>query len=172
VEDNSVWYNRGGKSYIETFGDPYYGNCSGSRPVFCTPLEGDKVNLSAVAVTKDGTVWFASGILFNEPDDVNYGLAAHVPHKGFTYYDPVKDAGLPEVNVRDMLALPDGRLVLAGLSTGLSIWDPATGKHVNIRAGQGIPDDHVLRVQLDTMVDPPALQVATKGGAAVLRVLP
>ena len=41
-----------------------------------------------------------------------------------------------------------------------------------IRAGQGIPDDQVWRLQLDTMVDPPALQVATSGGAAVLRVLP
>jgi hypothetical protein len=30
----------------------------------------------------------------------------------------------------------------------------------------------VLRIQLDTMVDPPALHVATRGGAAVLRVLP
>ena len=85
-------------------------------------------------------IFGASGILFNESDDVNYGLAAHVPRKGFTYYDPVKDAGLPEVNVRDMLALPDGRLVLAGPTTGLSIWDPASGTHVNIRAGQGIPD--------------------------------
>jgi hypothetical protein len=30
----------------------------------------------------------------------------------------------------------------------------------------------VLRLQLDTMVNPPALLVATTGGAAVLRVLP
>jgi hypothetical protein len=41
-----------------------------------------------------------------------------------------------------------------------------------MRAGQGIPNDSVLRIQLDTMVDPPALHVATRGGAAVLRVLP
>ncbi len=118
VADNSVWYNRGGRSYSETYGDPYSGNCSGSRPVFCAPLEGDPVNLSAVAVTKDGMVWFASGILFNEAGDVNYGLAAHTPRKGFRYYDPVADAGLPEANVRDMVALPDGRLVLAGPSSG------------------------------------------------------
>ena len=47
-----------------------------------------------------------------------------------------------------------------------------TGKRASIRAGQGIPDDGILRIQLDTMVDPPALQVATRGGATVLRVLP
>ncbi len=39
------------------FGDPY----PGSPPVFNPPVEGDPVNLRGVAVTKDGTVWFASG---------------------------------------------------------------------------------------------------------------
>ena len=57
-------------------------------------------------------------------------------------------------------------------SSGLSIWNPKTGAHTSIRAGQGIPDDGVMRIQLDTMVDPPALHVATRGGAAVLRALP
>ena len=77
-----------------------------------------------------------------------------------------------EVNVRDLVALPDGRLVLAGPNSGLVFWDPATGKHTQVRAGGGIPDDHVLRLELDTMVNPPALHVSTYGGAAVLRVLP
>ena len=79
---------------------------------------------------------------------------------------------MTESNVRDMVALPDGRLVLAGPNTGLVIWDPASGKHTAIRAGQGIPDDRVYRIEVDSMVDPPALHVATAGGAAVLRVLP
>ncbi len=79
---------------------------------------------------------------------------------------------MSESHIRDMIALPDGRLVVAGLSSGLVFWDPATGKRTYMRAGQGIPDDGVLRLQLDTMVDPPALMVATRGGAAVLRVLP
>ena len=39
------------------------------------------------------------------------------------------------------------------------------------RAGR-IPSDNVLRLELDTMVKPPALHVATEAGAAVLRVLP
>ena len=172
VADNTVWYNRGGKSFLQAFGDPYYGNCSGSVPVFCIPQEGDFVNLSAVAVTKDGTVWFSSGVLYNEAGDVNYGIASYAPHKGFTYFHPIRDAGMVEVNVKDMLALPDGRLVLAGPNSGLSIWNPNTGAHSSIRAGQGIPDDGVMRIQLDTMVDPPALHVATRGGAAVLRALP
>ncbi len=172
VADNSVWYDRGGKSFLQAFGDPYYGNCSGNRPVFCTPQEGDYVDLSAVTVTKDGTVWFASGVLYNEPGEVNYGIASWAPHKGFTYYDPVRDAGMAESDVQDMLALPDGRLVLAGPNSGLVLWNPTTGQHVSIHAGQGIPNDGVLRIALDTMVDPPALQVATRGGAAVLRALP
>ncbi|HET9753183.1 MAG TPA: WD40 repeat domain-containing protein, partial [Myxococcales bacterium] len=80
--------------------------------------------------------------------------------------------GMLEENVADMLALPDGRLVLAGGTTGLVFWDPGTGEHVSLRAGHGIPDDHVIQLELDTMVDPPALHVATRGGAAVLRILP
>ena len=172
VADNSVWYSRGGGSFLEGFGDPYYGNCSGSRPVFCPPQEGDIVSLTAATVTKDGTTWFASGITYGEPGEVNYGIASFFPRKGFNYFDPIRDAGMAEQNVKDMLALPDGRLVLAAPNTGLTLWDPVTGKRSSIRVGQGIPDDGILRIQLDTMVDPPALQVATRGGATVLRVLP
>jgi hypothetical protein len=177
--DNAVWFNRGGKSFSQAFGDPYT-FCDGGRPVFCVPQEGDFVNLSAVAVTSyplDPTqdqVWFSSGVIYGDPGDVNYGVARFLVHpKGldqqWTYYDPVRDIGMAEVNVRDMLALPDGRLVLAGPNSGLTFWDPATGMHSTLRAGQGIPSDQVYRMELDTMVNPPALHVATAGGAAVLR---
>jgi hypothetical protein len=71
-----------------------------------------------------------------------------------------------------MVALPDGRLVLAGISTGLVFCDPVTGAHTALHAGSGIPHDTVFRLELDSMVDPPALHVATAGGAAVLRILP
>ena len=158
-----------------SYGSEYEGNCSGVRPVFCPPLAGDPVNISAVTVTKDGKVWFASGTLFNEPKDVPYGIASVEnpgTHDKFTYYDPVRDVGLSGADVRDLLALPDGRLVVAGLHGGLVIWNPTTGAKTSIQAGQDIPSDRVLRLQLDTMVNPPALLVATTGGAAVLRVLP
>jgi hypothetical protein len=168
--ENSIWFDRGGKSFATAFGDPYEGNCVGNRPVFCAPLEGDPVNMSAVAVAKDGRVWFASGPIYSGKEDVPYGLAAW-NGRTFTYYDPIRDAGLSEVNVRDLVALPDGRLVLASPNSGLVIWDPATGARQRIRAGGGIPDDHVTRLQLDTMVDPPALQISTWGGAAVIRMV-
>jgi len=84
----------------------------------------------------------------------------------------VRDVGLGETSVSDLVALPDGRLAMAGPNTGLVLWDPASGRRTALHAGQGIPDDHVLRLELDTMVDPPALHVSTWGGAAVLRVLP
>lgn len=176
LADNSEWYitprsNDHQSAFDPAFGDGYDGNCSGNRPVFCAPLEGDVVNLSAVTVAKDGKVWFASGTLYNDATDVPYGIAAW-DGRQFTYYDPVRDVGVPESHIRDMIALPDGRLVVAGLNSGLVFWDPQTGKRTSMRAGQGIPNDSVLRIQLDTMVDPPALHVATRGGAAVLRVLP
>ena len=55
---------------------------------------------------------------------------------------------------------------MAGPNSGLVVWDPVTGKHFAIRAGGGIPSDQVYRLEVDTMVDPPALHVATAGGAA------
>jgi hypothetical protein len=175
VADNSLWFKQGGAAYAAprgmSFGDPYYGNCSGSRPVFCVPLEGDIVNLSAVTVATDGRVWFANSIFSSDPAERSYGIAVY-DGKSFTYFDPVSDAGMSEVNVRDMVALPDGRLVLAGASTGLVFWDPVKGTHTQVRGGQGIPDDHVHRLELDTMVNPPALHVSTWGGATVLRVWP
>jgi hypothetical protein len=175
VADNTEWWQTprvdGRPANDPSFGDPYNGNCSGNRPIFCPPLEGDPVNISAVTVAKDGKIWFASGSIFHEAQDVPYGIAS-LDGYHFTYYDPVRDVGLPEADVRDLLALPDGRLVVAGLHSGLVIWDPVTGKHTSIRGGQDIPDDGVLRIQLDTMVDPPALHVATRAGATVLRVLP
>ena len=175
VADNSLWFKQGGAAYAPprgmSFGDPYYGNCSGSRPVFCVPLEGDIVNLSAVTVATDGRVWFANSIFSSDPAERSYGIAVY-DGKSFTYFDPVSDAGMSEVNVRDMVALPDGRLVLAGATTGLVFWDPVKGTHTQVRGGQGIPDDHVHRLELDTMVNPPALHVSTWGGATVLRVWP
>src|SRR5581483_5260336 len=128
--------------------------------------------ISAMAVTKDGNIWFSSGTVFNDPADAPYGIASTPDGFHFTHYDPVRDLGMSESHIRDRIALPDGRLGVARLSCGLVFWDPATGKRTYMRAGQGIPDDGVLRLQLDTMVDPPALMVATRGGAAVLRVLP
>jgi hypothetical protein len=79
---------------------------------------------------------------------------------------------MSEQAVQDIVALPDGRIVLAGPSTGLVFYDPATRQRVAMRAGQGIPDDRVTQLELDTMVDPPALHVSTFGGAATIRVFP
>jgi len=76
-----------------------------ARPVFCVPQEGDVVNLSAVTVTPDGNIWWASGVIYNGPAEVNYGIAVYDHHQ-FTYFDPVRGAGMAETNVRDMLALP------------------------------------------------------------------
>ncbi|HET9597376.1 MAG TPA: WD40 repeat domain-containing protein [Anaeromyxobacteraceae bacterium] len=147
------------------FGDPYPGN----PPVFFPPAEGDPVSLSAVAVTPDDHVWFGSQA--RDAGETNYGLATFKDHEGVVLLDPFQ-LGMAEGAVQDIAALPDGRVVLAGPSTGLTIYDPATKSHVNIRAGQGIPDDRVLAMELDDMVVPPALHVATRGGAAVITVFP
>lgn len=168
--DNRVWWTTPRTDDHRNAIDPALGD--GNCPGFCPPQEGDPVNISAMTVTKDGKIWFASGTVWNDPADVPYGIASTTDGYHFTRYDPVRDLGLPERHIRDMIALPDGRLVVAALDSGLVFWDPSSGTRTYIHAGQGIPNDSVLRIQLDTMVDPPALQVATRGGAAVLRVLP
>lgn len=90
----------------------------------------------------------------------------------FRYFDPMRDAGLGESDVRDMVALPDGRLALAGASSGLVFWNPQTGAHTSLHAGAELPDDHVFRLELDQMVSPPTLYVSTWAGVAALRKLP
>jgi hypothetical protein len=79
---------------------------------------------------------------------------------------------MSENNITDMIGLPDGRLVIAGGSSGLTFWNPNTGVHTSMQAGQGLPSDQVIRMELDLMVNPPALHVSTANGAATIRVFP
>jgi len=193
-QDGLGWAQRQGKGQTPfefSMGDYYSGGCSSGRPVFCVNREGDVVAISAVTETPDGLQWFASGPYNYQSDtlcadqktypnqkntgDKDLGFASFNPKTGqFAYYSPVADLGWAGTNVRDMLALPDGRIVFASPTSGLTIWDPLKrAPPVSIRASQGtIPSDLVLRLELDTMVNPPALHVATYGGAAVLRKLP
>jgi hypothetical protein len=193
-EGTTGWFQRGGNAYKDpktgqsySFGFQFCGTngtinmwngsawvtqgcspMSGTPPVFWPPAPGDPIGLSAVTETPDGKSWWASGPYGGDPA---YGLAMFDGHI-FHYFDPIGDAGMLEYHVVDIVAWPDGRLILASPSSGLTIWDPNKKTHVSIRAGQGIPDDRIVQLEVDKMVDPPALHVATRGGAAVLRVLP
>jgi hypothetical protein len=177
---NTGWFEQNRQDGKGNAINPAYGD--NNAAFFSVPVTGDPVNISAMAIVpkrgtpKPGTypytIWAASGTLSHDPTDVDYGIASSDKDFHFTHYDPIRDAGMAESDVHDMVALPDGRLVLAGPTTGLVFWDPNTGKHTAMRAGHGIPDDHVMSLEVDTMVDPPALHVATAGGAAVLRILP
>ncbi|HEX4386057.1 MAG TPA: WD40 repeat domain-containing protein [Myxococcales bacterium] len=172
---NADWYNtprKDGNAIAPALGDGYDSSLCGTStaPVFCPPQEGDPVNISATTVTPDGKIWWGSGTLFGDPRDIPYGLASFDGHH-FTYFTPAS-VGMSEETVRDLIALPDGRLVIASLNTGLVIWNPSTGQHTAIHAGQGIPSDRIYRMELDMMVSPPALHVSTASGAATLRVFP
>jgi len=166
TERLSLWHSRSGAAaYAVAFGDPYDPLTGKNPPVFRPPREGDPVDLSAVAVAKDGKVWFASG-----PQSTGakaYGIASW-DGTSFRYFDPIRDAGLSDSNVRDLVALPDGRLAVAGFS-GLVLWDPAAGRHVSVG---GLPGGNILALGLDARVAPATLHVATEQGAAALRVLP
>jgi hypothetical protein len=167
------WYSRpGAQAFDFAFGDPYpegSGPDFINEPVFRVPLEGDTVSLSAVAVAKDGRVWFASAP-WSSADPV-LGVAVW-DGKVFHPLDPQQDLGMAEQAVRDIAALPDGRLVFAGPSTGLVLYDPASGARTVLRGRGYLPDDAVLRLEVDARSEPFALHVATKSGAAVLRKLP
>ena len=162
----SQWHSRlGASTFAVAFGDPYDAASGRNPPVFRPPREGDPVELSAVTVAKDATVWFASG-----PQNTAtrpYGIASW-DGNAFRYFDPVGDAGLPEANVRDMVALPDGRLAVASFSA-LVLWDPASRRHTTVSA---LPRGTIQRLELDQRVSPPSLHVSTEQGAAALRVLP
>jgi hypothetical protein len=156
------------------FGDPY----PNQAPVFLPPREGDPVNIRGVAVTPDGTVWFASGGAegWRTP---HYGLAAWYgdpdPKKHskghFSYVDPTALGGI-EYNILELQALPDGRLVFGFPSSGLLVWTPGDAKGHRLTVREGLPGERIGRLSLDLMHDPPLLLVPTEGGLAVLRNIP
>jgi hypothetical protein len=166
VPDPVNWYGRNGAAFAKAFGDPYDGPGSGNPPVFEVATEGDNVYLNAVSVCPDGTVWFGS----DGPDGVSESVASFDGRR-FQYYQ-ASDLGLPERSVKDLVCLPDGRVVLASYSSGLSVYDPATKTSKPITAGNGIPSNRILSLEVDRMPSPFTLHVATAGGAAALRVLP
>ena len=179
------WFGRSGsQAFTFAFGDPYQPPTSPTAPgYFGEPVfrptksdgtlanEGATVSLTAVSVAPDGRVWFASGNVYST--DKSYGIAVW-DGKTFTTYDPTSAAvGMTENRTRDLIVLPDGRIVLAGFTTGLVLWNPATGAHTALNHAAGwIPDDNILRIELDAMVMPPALHVSTNAGAAVIRNFP
>jgi hypothetical protein len=186
------WFQRDGKAYSFNFGeqwcgssgsvkkwcteDPAHPHCpggvsgwvlspctpggEGGPPVFGPPSVGDPVDISAVTVTPDGKSWWSSP---------TYGIASF-DGKSFTYYS-VSQTGASGT-VTDMLALPDGRLAIGTAGNGLTLWSPGTGAHASIRAGSGLRDNTVNRLELDMMVNPPALHVSTSTGASTIRVFP
>jgi len=175
------WYQRLGEdAYKHVFGDPWCGSAgqvnrwngsqwvlvscpafSGSPPVFMPPMEGDPVFINGVTVAPNGIVWWSSP---------QYGIASFEEKVGFKYFDPsaMGVAG----SVTDIVALPDGRLAIGSNGGGITLWDPATHTSKSIRAGAGLPDNTVNRMELDMMVNPPVLHVATGTGAASIRVFP
>jgi hypothetical protein len=165
------WMARGGAAFTAGFGDPYptAPNAEGyeGEPVFKVAQEGDFVQLSGVAVCPDGKVWFSS---LGPQNGTTHTVARWTGHH-FDTWDAAS-LGLGDGAVQDIACLPDGRVVLAGATSGLVLYDPAANTSKAIRAGQGIPSDHVIRLEVDRMTNPPALHVATAGGAAFLRVLP
>jgi hypothetical protein len=167
VDDPHLWFSRNGAAFDEAFGDGW--PAPGSlEPVFRVAAAGHPVHLSSVAVCPDGKVWFGS----LGPEDGVEQTIASFDRRGFTTY-LASAAGLPERSVRDLVCLPDGRLVIAGPSSGLAVWNPATGRSERLTAATGhLPSDRVLKLELDVMADPPSLHVATAGGAAVIRVFP
>ncbi len=165
------WFERNGSAFKIAFGDPYplSPNDQGfqNEPVFKVSAEGDSIWLTGVAVCPDGRVWFSS----RGPQSGTSHTVAVWKGRSFDTFSAAS-LGLGESAVADIACLPDGRVVLAGPGSGLVIHDPVSGTSKAVRAGSGIPSDDVVAIEVDRMVSPPELHVATGGGAAVLRVLP
>lgn len=162
------WFERSGAAFEIAFGDPYPTppNEEGftNEPVFAVEREGDSVHLTGVAVCPDGRVWFSS----SGPDGGIANTVAVWKGRSFDTFR-AESLGLGESAVRDLECLPDGRLVIAGFGPGAVLHDPRTGASKPL---DGLPGGAIQDLEVDRMVNPPALHVATAGGAAVLRVLP
>jgi hypothetical protein len=157
----------GHNPFIPALGDPYPGNA----PVFNPPIEGDPVNIRGVAVTKDGTVWFASGEVetWRGP---TYGLASWGgPGTSFVHIDPTS-LGAIDYNILELHALPDGRLVLGFPNSGLLVWKPGDARGRRLTVSDGLPGEQIRRISLDRMHEPPLFLVPTDGGLAVFRRVP
>jgi hypothetical protein len=143
----------------------------GAPMVFTPPTFGGFINLRAVAVTADGTVWFASGEV-ESWRGATYGLASWRDDNPWhmQYTDPTA-LGAAEYNVLEMVAWND-KLVLGFPSSGLLVWKPGDAKGKRIGIAEGLPGQAIGRLYIDRMVDPPQLLVPTEGGLAVLRSLP
>jgi hypothetical protein len=172
VADPHVWVFRNGAAFDAAFGDPYDGPGTGNPPVFEVAAEGHEPRLTGVAVCPDGRVWFTSEGPEDGPSAARGDVLAAWDGRGFRYYTG-GELGLGENRARDVACLPDGRVVVAGFTTGLVIFDPAKGTSAAIRASSGvIPSDGIRMIEVNPLVSPPTLLVATDGGAAALRVLP
>ena len=162
------WYEsyKGHNPFVPAFGDPLPTN----PPIFRPPNYADPVNIRAVAPGNDGMVWFASGEVeaWRGP---TYGIAGVDEKNRITYYDPIQ-LGAIEYNVLELVALPDGRLVMGFPNSGLLVWKPGDAKGHRLTTKDGLPGDRIGRMYLDRMVDPPALYVPTDGGLAVFRSVP
>jgi hypothetical protein len=162
------WFQRNGRAFALAFGDPYPAapdaNGFTNEPVFRVAREGDSVYLTGVAVCPDGRVWFSS----RGPQSGTSDTVAVWNGKSFQSFQATA-LGLGESAVRDVACLPDGRVVIGGYSAGAVIWDPAKGTSKPV---PGLPSGVVLRLEVDRMVSPPTLHVATDSGAAAFRVLP
>jgi hypothetical protein len=162
------WVGRNGGAFALAFGDPYpvAPDADGftNEPVFRVAREGDSPHLTGVAVCPDGRVWFSSSGPSSGTGDTVAVWNGH-SFKSFG----ATSLGLGESGVRDVVCLPDGRVVLGGYHTGAVIYDPAKGTSKPV---PGLPGGSVYDLEVDRMVSPPTLHVATDGGAAALRVLP
>jgi hypothetical protein len=132
-------------------------------PVFEVDRDGDPVNIRAIAITHDGTVFFASGPQWDPKNDPLRGIARWDGTQ-FAYIDPF-EIGLPTRAILDMVALPDDTLAI-GAGDGLFRWDPRTNLTLRI---PGLPSAPVASLYLDSTVSPVALYVPTDAGLAVVR---
>jgi hypothetical protein len=146
-------------------GDPW------SPAMFSVPQNGDPVNIRGVAVTPDGTIWFASGEVESWRGPT-YGLVGWGgPGTSATRFDPTA-LGAIEYNILELHALPDGRLVLGFPNSGLLVWTPGDARGHRLTVRDGLPGEQIRRISLDRMHNPPILFVPTDGGLAAFRQVP
>jgi hypothetical protein len=113
------------------------------------------IRTSGIAITSDGTAYFAS-----------YGLGVVVlAPTGPFVFTPLD---VPDALVTDIVADPDGTIWI-GSDSGLDRYDPAGGSFTRYGSPQGLPGGGVQHLDLSTSAVPRALVVTAGGEVGIYR---
>jgi hypothetical protein len=156
VDDALQWHKRYGAAFDATFGDPWIGGAGTSPPVFDVSDSGDPVYLTAVSVCPDGRVWFAS----RGPTTGNAaarGRRSRPGTAGASATTPPPRWASPRRGVRSRVPARRTTRHRRLHDRPVDLRPRDRRREADPRVLRPHPSDRVNQLEVDRMVDPPAL---------------